>query len=180
MVKEKDFFNEVKKHDDCIIKALNTDDYLKKNYKKIYSDDIFLNDTIKEYGYILDKANKERNILKRWIAKESIMALNNIKNYKKILNNPLIKKAISANNSFKNEIPKLLNLKNENLKEKISQMFGSNRASYNIAIILNNSKRYIHSKVFEKKEELIHKEEKAINIGEVPKVLKKLKEKIRI
>lgn len=107
--------------------------------------------------------------------KESIMALNNIKKYKKILNNPLIKNAIRANNSFKDEIPELLNLNNEKLKEKVAQMFGKNTASNNVSIILNNSKRYLNSKIFEKKEEII---EKIKPNNTTPKVLQRIKKKM--
>lgn len=180
MGKEKYFFDKVKKMDDCIIKALNNDIYLKNNYKDLHSNDDFLNNTIEKYKNILQKANEERNIFKRWMAKESLMALHNIKNYKKILNNPLIKKAISANNSFENKIPELLNFANEKLKTKIEQMFGVNRMSYNISVILNNSKRYIHSKKFEKREELIEKENTSAVIEVIPTVLKKIKHKIRL
>lgn len=175
MAKEKDFFENVKKYDDCVIKALNNDEYLRKNFKKIYSNDSFLDETLKQYEEILEKAHQEKNVLKRWMFKESIMALNNIKKYKKILNNPLIKNAIRANNSFKDEIPELLNLNNEKLKEKVAQMFGKNTASNNVSIILNNSKRYLNSKIFEKKEEII---EKIKPNNTTPKVLQRIKKKM--
>lgn len=175
MAKEKDFFDNVKKYDDCVIKALNNDEYLRKNFKKIYSNDSFLDETLKQYEEILEKAHQEKNVLKRWMFKESIMALNNIKKYKKILNNPLIKNAIRANNSFKDEIPELLNLNNEKLKEKVAQMFGKNTASNNVSIILNNSKRYLNSKIFEKKEEII---EKIKPNNTTQKVLQRIKKKM--
>lgn len=175
MAKDKDFFENVKKYDDCVIKALNNDEYLRKNLKKIYSNDSFLDETLKQYEEILEKAHQEKNVLKRWMFKESIMALNNIKKYKKILNNPLIKNAIRANNSFKDEIPELLNLNNEKLKEKVAQMFGKNTASNNVSIILNNSKRYLNSKIFEKKEEII---EKIKPNNTTPKVLQRIKKKM--
>ena len=175
MAKEKDFFDNVKKYDDCVIKALNNDEYLRKNFKKIYSNDSFLDETLKQYEEILEKAHQEKNVLKRWMFKESIMALNNIKKYKKKLNNQLIKNAIRANNSFKDEIPELLNLNNEKLKEKVAQMFGKNTASNNVSIILNNSKRYLNSKIFEKKEEII---EKIKPNNTTPKVLQRIKKKM--
>lgn len=175
MAKDKDFFENVKKHDDCVIKALQNDEYFKKNFKKIYSNDSFLDETLKQYEEILDKAHQEKNVLKRWMFKESIMALNNIKKYKKILNNPLIQNAIRANNSFKDQIPELLNSSNEKLREKIGQMFGTHTASNNISIILNNSKRYLSSKIFEKKEDLI---EKIKPESKAPKVLQKIKKRM--
>ena len=41
MAKEKDFFDNVKKYDDCVIKALNNDEYLRKNFKKIFKSNIY-------------------------------------------------------------------------------------------------------------------------------------------
>lgn len=177
MAKDKEFFENVKKHDDCVIKALQNDEHFRKSFKKIYSNDSFLDETLKQYEEILDKAHQEKNVLKRWMFKESIMALNNIKKYKKILNNPLIQNAIRANNSFKDQIPELLNSNNEKLREKVGQMFGTHVASNNISIILNNSKRYLNSKVFEKKEDLI---EKIKPESKAPKVLQRIKNRIRM
>lgn len=178
MAKEKDFFENVKKYDDCVIKALQNDEYLKNNFEKIYSNNSFLDASLDKYGEILERAHQEKNILKRWMFKESIMALNNIKKYKKILNNPLIKNAIRANNSFKEKIPELLNLNNEKLKEKVGQMFGTNIMSNNITIILNNSKRFLNSKVFEKKEDLIENTKNENGESKYPKVLQRIKKRI--
>lgn len=146
----KRLFEKVKIHDIYINNILKNDEYFKLYYKDIYSDNDFFEKTMDRYILMFDQANKNKNIIERWSLTKTIVALKNIKGYNEILNNLLIKKILNDNKNFAGEIPKLLNLSNKNLSKEVQKILKNSIDNNNVCIILNNSKRFIKGKSFEK------------------------------